>query len=236
MRLRPMFSFYGSKWSAAPRYPKPKYGTIIEPFAGSACYSLCYPEREVILVEKDHIIASIWKWLISATPSEILQIPCTFDSVDDIKGPQELRWFMGFWVGSAAASPKKKTTPWCQWSKRKRDRVASQVEHIRHWRVICGDYTESPDIEATWFIDPPYCKQGKHYRCGSEEIDYNALATWCMDRKGQVMVCESEGATWLPFQPFTHISVGEYICNGRRRGIKEALWTRCRSARGVVSA
>jgi hypothetical protein len=32
--LRPFWRYYGGKWRAAPRYPAPRYDTIIEPFAG----------------------------------------------------------------------------------------------------------------------------------------------------------------------------------------------------------
>jgi hypothetical protein len=86
------------------------------------------------------------------------------------------------------------------WSNQMRARVASQVEHIRHWKLIEGDYACAPDIEATWFIDPPYQVAGTHYV--HHTIDYAELAAWCRSRSGQVMVCENDGATWLPFQPF----------------------------------
>lgn len=45
-KLKPFFTYFGGKYRIAPRYPKPQYNTIIEPFAGSAGYSLRYPERE----------------------------------------------------------------------------------------------------------------------------------------------------------------------------------------------
>jgi hypothetical protein len=34
--LRPFWRYYGGKWRAAPRYPRPTHDTIIEPFAGAA--------------------------------------------------------------------------------------------------------------------------------------------------------------------------------------------------------
>jgi len=217
-----MFPFYGSKWKAAPKYPKPKHETIVEPFAGSACYSLCYPDRQIILVEKDPVIAGIWKWLISVDPEEIMRIPLKFASTDDLEGPQELRWFMGFWAAKADSSPRKKCSPWCRWNKNRRTRVASQVQNIRHWKVIHGDYFESLDIPATWFIDPPYIQQGKRYRYGASQIDYESLGSWCRQRQGQVIVCEFDGAKWLPFTPF--LQVKGTILNGKHRIIKESVW------------
>ena len=51
--IRPFWKFYGGKWRAAPRYPRPLYSTIVEPFAGAAGYSTRYYQRDIILVEKE---------------------------------------------------------------------------------------------------------------------------------------------------------------------------------------
>jgi len=40
------------------------------------------------------------------------------------------------------------------------------------------------------------------YVHNAKGIDFNHLAGWSMDRKGQVIVCEALGADWLPFKPF----------------------------------
>ena len=55
--------------------------------------------------------------------------------------------------------------------------------------------------EASWFVDPPYQNQGKHYHYGPENVDFAMLGNWCRTRLGQVIVCENEGADWLPFTP-----------------------------------
>ena len=80
---------------------------------------------------------------------------------------------------------------------------------------------DSVDGEATWFIDPPYSgNAGGCYKY--KKIDYESLAVWCRNRIGQVIVCENEGATWLPFKPFREIKGTE----GRiRSGVsKEVIW------------
>ena len=52
--MRPFFGFYGGKWRDAPKhYPFPEHDTIVEPFAGSAGYSVRYSDRNVILGEKE---------------------------------------------------------------------------------------------------------------------------------------------------------------------------------------
>ena len=91
--------------------------------------------------------------------------------------------------------------PGCFWGRAARERIASQLQHIRHWQVRCADYrTLSDEGFATWFVDPPFRgKAGRRYRFGSSAIDYEQLGKWCLERLGQVMVCEQLGAGWLPF-------------------------------------
>jgi len=96
--VRPFFTYYGGKWRAAPRYPAPRYSIIIEPFAGSAGYSLRYYDRQVVLVEKDPQIAALWRYLIKATASDFLNLPDVPEgmSVDDLNVCQEARYLIGF--------------------------------------------------------------------------------------------------------------------------------------------
>ncbi len=228
--LKPFWRYYGGKWRAAPRYPKPQHSVIIEPFAGAAGYSLRYPDRQVILVEKYPIIAEVWRYLIKVRSSEILRIPLV-DSVNDLPTwvPQGARYLIGFTMNSAVTSPRislsvgrKKLRDSGRvfegWSEQMRARVASQVNNIRHWQIIEDDYTATPHIKATWFVDPPYNnKAGSYYV--HNNIDYCALSRWCRNRTGQVIVCENEGAQWLPFKPFATLKPG---VNGK--GSKEVIW------------
>jgi hypothetical protein len=226
--LRPFFSFYGSKWRLALKYPAPTYKTIVEPFAGSAGYSLRYPDRQVILVDRDPIIAAVWRWLIAASPEDILSLPRlrAGESLDDYDLPQEAKWLMGFWVNRASAMPKKTVTKYamqCDMISTYVNRCASQVNSIRHWRIIDGGYQESPPhLIASWFVDPPYQKMGRYYRYGSAGLNYNDLCDWCYTRSGQVIVCENAGANWLPFKSFSDQQ--GITCNGDVRYSKEMIW------------
>lgn len=84
--LRPFFSFYGSKWAAAKRYPAPVGRTLVEPFAGSAGYSLRYPDRAVTLVESDPVVAGIWRYLLGATAAQVREARwLPFRPLGDIK-------------------------------------------------------------------------------------------------------------------------------------------------------
>lgn len=240
MNLRPFFTFYGGKYRAAPHYPAPALGTIIEPFAGSAGYALRYPDRRVILVERDPIIAATWRYLLRVTPEDVRALPdlSPGQSVDDLPVSQEARWLIGWYCGRGLASPRKTQSVWIAnyiagnygkgsspciaWGSAVRERIATQIGHIRHWTLIEGDYSDAPDIEASWFIDPPYAVAGRHYRYGSNTIDYGRLADFCTSRRGQVIVCENEGADWLPFRPFRKIKASEAKNGGKVSA--EAIW------------
>ena len=93
--IKPFWNYYGGKWRAALRYPSPRHGHIIEPFAGAAGYSLRYPDYDVTLVDAYPVIAGIWRYLIATPPGEIMLIPCV-ESVDDLPPwvPQEARWLV----------------------------------------------------------------------------------------------------------------------------------------------
>jgi hypothetical protein len=233
MNLKPFWRYYGGKYRAAPRYPVPAHRTIVEPFAGAAGYSHRYPHHNVVLVERYAVIAEMWRYLIRVSEDEIRAIPLNPRHVDELPSwvPVPARHLVGWWFNNATASPRKQLSAGRiklsgmgrkleGWTEATRDRVASQLSAIRHWRVIEGDYTEAPDVEATWFVDPPYNNAaGARYPHGPNGIDYQALGAWCRSRRGQVLVCENEGASWLPFRPFATLKPG---INGR--GSREVLW------------
>lgn len=232
--LRPFFTYYGGKYRAAPIYPAPRHSAIVEPFAGSAGYAMRHADHDVILVERDPKIAAVWRYLLSASPDDVAALPLWGDgwqTTDDLDGMDlGAQSLIGLWLNSGTAQPRKTPSknmrvqrrPNGYWGEYVRERIASQVDAIRHWRLIEGDYSEAPDIEATWFVDPPYQVAGSHYKFGSSAIDYAAVATWARRRRGQVLVCEAAGADWLPFRPLATILAG----NGKgRAGVShEVLW------------
>lgn len=215
--LRPFFGYYGGKWRDALKYyPAPEFRTIVEPFAGSAGYALRHPSLNVVLCEIDPILTAVWRYLIRVKPKEILSIPNVDPdgSVDDLNVCQEAKWLVGLWLNRGVASPRKKPSKWMRdgvrpgsfWGSRVRETIASQVESIRHWQVHNRSYADCPvNRRATWFVDPPYEVTGRYYRFGSNLLDYTELADWCKSRKGQVIVCENAGATWLPFKPLADV-------------------------------
>lgn len=231
--LRPFFGFYGGKWRDTPKYyPTPEKETIVEPFAGSAGYSVRYADHNVILGEKDAVIFGVWDYLIGASSQEILSIPDLEpgQTVTDLPLCQEARWLVGFWLNRGASRPRTGPSAWMRdgirpgsfWGERVRQTIASQVDRIRHWKVFNCSYEDLPFAgEATWFIDPPYQKQGKHYYHGAEDVDFTMLGEWCRTRRGQVIVCENAGADWLPFSPLATVKTTRV--KGRS---EEVVWLR----------
>lgn len=223
-RLRPFFSYFGSKWRLAPRYPSPVCNTVVEPFAGSASYALLHHDRQVILIDRYPAICALWRYLIGVTENEVRALPLLSPGEAIPSSlPEESRMLIGFWSSKGTVRPGQtmhgnpNAVKLGCWGPSIRERIASQLRHIRHWTVIDGGYTDAPDIEATWFIDPPYqCDAGRRYV--HSDIDFADLGGWCSKRRGLAIACEMEGADWLPFQPFA-------ATRGTRRNSQEVLWT-----------
>lgn len=205
--LKPFFSYYGSKYIIGKHYAPPAHDTLIEPFAGSACYSLRHYRKNVILYDLNPKICMIWEYLIRVSPEEIMQIPLDYKHLDELNVIPEVRALLSFWNTRAAAYGSDVRSSWTPNFKmgaptpEMLHRVATQVPYIRHWRIVCDSYKNIDNTSATWFIDPPYQGiYGSKYKCN--DIDYKFLGEWCRAREGQVIVCEREGADWLPFEHF----------------------------------
>lgn len=230
--LRPFFGFYGGKWRDAVKlYPPPEHDTIVEPFAGSAGYSVRHCHLKVVLCESDPVLASVWEYLLNVSEKEILEIPNVRSNwtVDSLKVCQEAKWLVGLWLNRGTASPRRSPSKWMRdqirpgsfWGPRVRNTIASQLGAIRHWKVYNRSYVDCPVTkDATWFVDPPYEKAGKHYRYGSELLDFEALGRWCRTRPGQTIVCENKGASWLPFRDAASVKTTRAT-----RLSREVVWT-----------
>ena len=201
-----MFYYYGRKKQIARHYPDPNFDTIIEPFAGSDAYSLHNDnwKKKVILFEKDEKVADIWKWLIEdATQDELAGLP------DLQPGDRSTEFLHIVHAATKMAFHFKriKVTPVLarNWEISRRV-FAANLFKVKHWEIVCGDYSKAPDIEATWFIDPPYKgDSGMGYRHSSAHLNYEKLAEWTLGRKGEVIFCEGAEADYLPFEPLLNL-------------------------------
>ena len=208
-----MFSYYGSKYRLSGTYPGPINDLIIEPFAGSACYSLYWSntimfKTNVILYDINPIICEIWDYLINVKESEILRLPeLKHGEKIPVNICQGAKYLIGFWVSKAATMPRLSMTnkSHCDvkgnlgfWSAQIKQRIANQLQFIRHWKIFNDCYSNIPNRPATWYIDPPYQESGEHYKYS--DIDYNHLGQWSRSRSGRSIVCEHNQADWLPFK------------------------------------
>jgi site-specific DNA-adenine methylase len=219
MILKPFFPYFGSKHRLSKRYKEPSKDLLIEPFAGSACYSLHYSHKQVRLYDKYDVICGIWDYLINASEREILDLPLIdFDkTLGDYTVCQEARWLIGYFLADARGIPSIKHTSRSinkirenenaknRWTDSKKNQIASQLQYIRHWTIEKKSYEQIENEDCTWFIDPPYQQAGKNYKESAKNIDFEHLGIWCKSRIGEVIVCENYGASWLPFENFASL-------------------------------
>jgi hypothetical protein len=184
-----VFYYFGRKGRLASSYPAPVYDLVIEPFAGSMAYSLHHRPNLALGLEANKRVVDLWHRLSSMTASEIkaLRPPDVCEVTTD------LYWILASASGSALEMRYRKVTWFMADRFEKQKRMT--VRHIgyapNHVLYRWADYWEAPDIEATWFVDPPYETITGYGNDG--------LAEWCLTRRGQVIVCEGANGSWLPF-------------------------------------
>lgn len=212
-----MFYYFGRKGRLARTYPAPCYPLVIEPFAGSAAYTLHWKPPKSILIDADERVVALWHRLLALGPKGIAATPAPVvgERTEDLWHLLAMASKDSLCVGGYRVSS------WALASFELSRKLALRtVMTAARYTYSHGDYRNAPDVEATWFIDPPYQCVARGYREGSAKMDYTALATWCRSRRGQVIVCEQEGADWLPFQP--HRSQQNVQSTGTSQ---EVVWT-----------
>jgi 16S rRNA G966 N2-methylase RsmD len=233
-----VFSYYGGKGKMAQHYPAPTHDLIIEPFAGAAAYAWRYHERDVFVNDVDERTFAIWSFL---TRDDALDIFETYVPKVVKKG-QKVSEILGDGVNYPGLVElcRAEANQATQGAKGVHEQITSMcankcwgvfvkkmpyiIPRIAHWKIGNVGYEDLPNEKATWFIDPPYANvAGARYR--QNAINYGHLSEWCQGRWGQVIVCENEGADWLPFTPIDHkhLSIRSRY---QRANAKEVVWLR----------
>lgn len=224
--MRPFFRYYGSKWTGARLYGPPRRDLVIEPFAGSACYSVWWEARNVRLYDLSADVVAAWDWLIHCSEEDVRRVPVKFRSQEEWRslpdGPRQVvfwnvrlnarcgkslpEWYLHYgrtgekagWLVRDKKEGNAKDHESSLWGPERRERLIRQKPLIAKWSIEQGSYADIPNEDAHWHIDPPYSgAPGREYP--HSDIDYDHLSAWCRSRRGAVDVCENEGADWLPF-------------------------------------
>lgn len=221
------FAYYGAKHGLARRYPTPRHDVVVEPFAGSAAYSVHHAARigHAILIDADEKVVELWREMQRMSAADVDHIGSQLNR-DRIDHPLLAGLAGGTTMAAVLAGKTRQVTP-----RMRHDwpsvctRIKSALPYIRGWEIIHGSYHDAPDIDATWFVDPPYQENGtmagSGYRCPASAIDFDHLADWCRDRLGFTVVCEQSPANWLPFHPFAVQANG---CGVGTVGRHEVIW------------
>ena len=225
-----MWSYYGSKSKIINLYPPPKYGKIIEPFAGSARYALKWFDRDILLVDKYDKIIKLWVWLQQCTKKDILSLPQldVGENIDDFNISNDEKRLMNFLVQTGTSGSGKTVSNYGKKSMKKQlSNISSNLWKIKHWKFKIDCYTNIDNDAATWYIDPPYQYGGHSYKYSNKDINYLSLSSWCKERKGQVIVCENTKANWMDFKPMKEMQGTIFITT-------EAIWTNMQTSYNVI--
>ena len=161
-----------------------------------------HADKNVKLFDANPKIVAVWDWLIHATSTDVRALPDlqTGQSLKDFVTLTDAeRWLIGFCINPASTVPKVTASKRSAWVRYKA-KIAEDVSRVKHWTVALLSWDAIPNERATWYIDPPYQAAGKYY-FGYNGICFDLLGLWSKSRTGQVIVCENEGADWLPFKP-----------------------------------
>jgi len=235
----PCFGYFGSKWRMTPKYPvQPRPGdVIVEPFAGSACYTVrnLHIIREAHLFDVDENIAMAWDFLTHATKQDILDLPimCKGEMVADVAGhlSPEAQVFLGFraWAG---CRPAKRVTSFGQkqWNESTRAKMAAYAHLLRKITFTQASYADIPDRfkDALVFVDPPYRSKGIAYKHGAGALDFDHLADWCraFDCREMVVSEGEDHGEWLPFTLLSEQIEGMVNSKAKASSYKEHAWVR----------
>lgn len=209
-----MFYYYGAKNMLAKHYPAPNYNLIIEPFAGSAAYS-CYhllknENMKCIISDKDNDVAETWNFLLNCSENDIL----------NYKTPEINDYAYDFLIKTCSVSNASSKCIKMKYTERidkifqiQKRKILNLFKIRDRITFIHQDYKNIENYKGTWFIDPPYMilknnntvfQNGNGYskKCNSDMLNFNELSHYCLERNGEIIVCEKFGANWLQFETF----------------------------------
>ncbi len=251
----PLFKWFGAKWQASKYYPRPKYPSILEPFAGSACYALrnSSARTDVTLAESNLNVYNLWDWLIhEASEHDIREIPINLKegtNILDVGLTRGQSLLLKHWQRTNNVGNCWTISPWGnkpgQFTANTRARVANEVYLVKRWKVYRDGFSamraslgavENP--LSTWFVDPCY-QYNYQYGCG--ETDYGLVAEMVKMHEGQAIVCEAKCPktgkipNWLPFRFFRRTVTSRRKSTNNHHS-SELIWTNDNSPSDIADS
>ena len=227
--MKPVFKYFGSKNTAAKRYPAPRHSVVLEPFAGGLGYSLHHFDCIDRIYARDiGKCQELLRAISEITCEEISSIPLGLPVGVDIR---LLGADLGFgWRAQLLLRSWQRTNGWCwstsawcnlpgQWTATTKARLLVDIPKLQRKLVVVDDLPAFASREdVTWFIDPPY---QYNYAYGVKDFDYEKLAEDVLTYRGQVIAVEGEGKhgerpSYLPF--VSAFSTQQTMARGRHTG------------------
>lgn len=174
------FHYSGNKKRLSPLLRKPVSDIVIEPFAGSAGYSLYYKPSKVILFENNTDIYNLWNWLITATTIkdleklESLKVSVKTDiRTLNLPKPEETLFRLtcaSVYVGQLSS--------WIAYPQNSVNFsfLKENLDYIKNNITLGGkDFRESLSLKGTFFIDPPYVGTHGNYKDKSKKLSLDNI-------------------------------------------------------------
>lgn len=205
------FRYSGSKKRLLKHLPGPPFGVtrIVEPFAGSAAYSLAYKPSRVFLAEATQGVRALWQWLITtATRQDLLDLAAlrAKEKIDvrklNLDLPRETLLRLtssGVYVGQLSS--------WALYPQHNVDfsKIISQLPYIKQHvdPTVRSDYRETTELDdgrTLFFVDPPYLGTQGNYQDKTTGNDQTKLLnsadveTFVRGLKGPVLMTYGDGA------------------------------------------
>jgi len=190
-----MFRYSGSKARTLKRYPIVcNASTIVEPFAGSAAFSMTHLDKKIILCEADLRINSLWHylksvpkdrlhWLMSAKTAEGTDVRNIPGLTDDERILIRL-YTCGVYTGTLS----------CYKIYHHGFNLQKFIDADFSNVTVLSDYTEAAQYDGPdtfMFIDPPY--HGTRSNVYDSSLDYRAVEDFILSLQCPYIVTYGEG-------------------------------------------
>jgi site-specific DNA-adenine methylase len=173
------FKYSGNKRRMLKYLPAPPHGMmIVEPFAGSAAYSMAHSQfgRKIQLAEANEDVRVLWEWLrTEATEERLIELekmrPKEKVQVATLKLPKPEETLMRLTCSGVYTGQLSSTILYSQHSV-DFSNIRRLLPVIRNQVLpLLKDYRETVTLDGFMFLDPPYLGTQGNYKDKTNKID-----------------------------------------------------------------